>query len=119
MKVSTLAIVTSLVVIVGLVTAASMYTTGNQALERLGILVAVISSIVPGLIAALRADAAATQTNGNLDARIGDAVQKALSLRRHTDAAVVTASGSDNDTMEGPGVDTPIDSPVVTVDAPV
>ncbi len=94
---STLAIVGALVAIAGLATAAVLWTTGDQALERLGILVAVFASIIPGLISVLRSDQAAAsshqaaeQTNGTLDARIQAAVQAAVQVRRPGDVAVIT-----------------------------
>jgi hypothetical protein len=90
MRISNVAIVGALVAIVLMATAAVMFTTGDQALERLGILVAVIASVVPGLISSLRSDQAASQTNGTLDQRISDAVQAALKVRRHSDEAVIT-----------------------------
>lgn len=97
MKLTALAIVGALVAISLAATAAVMFTTGNQALERLGILVAVFASIIPGLISALRADAAAVSsaqaaesTNGSLEARMRRAVQDAVGARRATDRVVVT-----------------------------
>lgn len=95
MRLTSLAIVTSLTVILAFLTAAVLFASGDTALQRLGILAATIGAIVPGLLGALRADQAATQTNGGLDKRIADAVQAALFVRRHTDAAVVSTPQAD------------------------
>jgi hypothetical protein len=94
-NITSTAAIAALVCIVGMVTAAVLLATGDTSLDRLAVLVAVVASIVPGLIGLLRADQAAAQTNGSLDARIGDAVQEALKIRRHTDRAVVTSPTPD------------------------
>jgi hypothetical protein len=95
MKITAAATIAALVCIVGMVTVAVLLATGDQALDRLAVLVAVVASIVPGLIGLLRSDQAASQTNGSLDTRISDAVQESLKIRRHTDRAVVTAPAPD------------------------
>lgn len=86
-------IVAGLVAIASLATAAVLWSSGDAALERLALLFAVFASIIPGLIAALRSDQAAAQTNGSLDGRIQTAVQDALMARRATDRFAVTHDG--------------------------
>lgn len=99
-RTSNAVVVGALVAIAALVTAAVMFTSGDQALERLAVLVAVIGSIVPGLLAALRADHAATQTNGGLDAKIQSAVQAALQVQRSTDVVTVSRADPPPDPIE-------------------
>lgn len=86
-------IVAGLVAVAGLATASVLWASGDEALERLALLFAVFASIIPGLIAALRSDQAAAQTNGSLDGRIQNAVQDALMARRSTDRFAVTHDG--------------------------
>jgi hypothetical protein len=79
-KLSTAVIVAGLVSIVALATAAVLFTSGDAALERLGILAAIIAPIAIALAAALKADQAARSTdsvssiaqalNGGFEARV-------------------------------------------------
>lgn len=90
-----MAIVAALVTFAALATGAILFIAGDQELERLGLLFAFFATIIPTLVAALRSDQAASQTNGSMDARIAAAVQAALQLRRHSDSAIVTSSTAD------------------------
>jgi hypothetical protein len=84
--VSRLAIVGALVVLVLFGLAAILFVAdGTAATERLGLFFALIGTVVAGLLASLRADQAANQTNGSLDGRVKDAVSAALAERRSTD----------------------------------
>jgi hypothetical protein len=89
MRISIAVIVGGLVAIAALATAAVLFVSGDQSLERLAVLVAVFGSIVPGLVASLKADQASTQTNGNLDERIERAVGKVVGSRRTGDRVVL------------------------------
>lgn len=60
--------------------------SGDAALERLGLLFALLGTMVPALTAALRSDQAAGRLNGTLDKRIHDAVLAANKTRRESDA---------------------------------
>lgn len=89
-------VVVALVAIVAIVAAAALFATGDQALERLAVLIGVVGLVLPSLTATLRADQAASsshqaaeQTNGSLDTRIAEAVAAALQARRATDHVVV------------------------------
>jgi uncharacterized membrane protein len=99
------AVIGGLVAIVAIVAAAILFTSGNDAFQRLAILVALVGTIVPSLTAALDASraarashVAAEQTNGSLDGRIADAVATALQARRATDRVIV-ASPPDPDPL--------------------
>lgn len=85
---SGLAIIGALVALVAFALAAVLFIAeGSAATERLGLFFALLGTVVAGLIATLRADQAATQTNGKLDSRIAEAVAAALESRRSTDTA--------------------------------
>lgn len=96
-KSSAVAIIAALVSFGMMVTAVVLAGTGDT---EIGLLIAFLSLIVPALIGMLRADQAQAQTNGGMDKRISDAVQEALKVRRHTDAAVVTSPIGTNDTVD-------------------
>lgn len=100
---STLTIVAALVAIAVLATAGVLFTTGDAAMERLALLMAVFGTIIPGLVASLRADQAAQQTNGNLDRRIREGVQDAMQARRTTDQVVIHESPTQPSVIEGDG----------------
>ena len=96
---STTATLTALVAIVLIVAAAVLFASGEQALERLAVLVGVVGLILPSVTALLRSDQAASsahqaaeQTNGSLDARIAEAVAAALQARRRSDQVQVVHS---------------------------
>lgn len=59
---------------------------GPESQYRLGLLFGVIGVGVTGIVAMLRADQSATNTNGKLDARIQAAVHRANAARRRGDA---------------------------------
>lgn len=61
---STLAVVGGVVAVVGILAAVALFLTGDDALQRLGIVAAATGLAVPGLLALVRADQAVTQTNG-------------------------------------------------------
>lgn len=58
---------------------------GPESTQRLALFFGVIGSGVAALVALLRSDEAATQTNGKLDARIQAAVHRANNARRRGD----------------------------------
>ena len=89
---STTATLTALVAIVLIVAAAVLFASGEQALERLAVLVGVVGLILPSVTALLRSDQAAEQTNGSLDARIAEAGAAALQARRRSDQVQVVHS---------------------------
>jgi hypothetical protein len=78
-------IVGGIVAIMALVTAAVLFTSGDASLERLGLLAGLVGPTLIGLLALLRADAAAKSTdatsgiaaalNGNFDARVRNAIR--------------------------------------------
>lgn len=95
----TFAVVGALVAIVAIVAAAVLFSTGQDSLERLAVLVGVVGLIIPSLTGSLSASQAARsahvaseQTNGTLDGRIADAVSAALQARRVTDTVIVAQS---------------------------
>jgi hypothetical protein len=100
-RTSTSVIVAALVAFGAFATAAVLFVAGDAATERLGLLFALFGTIVAALIAALRSDHAATQTNGGLDRRIEDAVTAAMRARRSTDRVIVTEEPAKP--AEGPG----------------
>ena len=83
---STIALVAALIVF-GLMALAGvlLVQVGEESLQRLGLLFGVIGTAVAALVALLKADQAATNTNGNLDARIQAAVHRANAARRAGD----------------------------------
>lgn len=58
---------------------------GPEALQRLALFFGVVGTGVASLVALLKSDEAATQTNGGLDARIAAAVHRANNARRRGD----------------------------------
>jgi len=85
--ISRIAIVGALVALVAFGLAAILFVAdGTAATERLGLFFALVGTVVAGLIAVLRADQAATQTNGTLDTRIAEAVAAAMESRRSSDS---------------------------------
>lgn len=93
---STVVIVAALIAFAALATGAIMFISGDQAMEKIGVLFALFGTIIPTLVAALRSDQAASradrtvqQTNGNLDSRIANAVAAALQARRATDHVLI------------------------------
>ncbi len=62
-----------------------LVSPGDEATQRLGLLFGVIGTAVAALVALLRADQAAKNTNGSLDARIESAVFRANATRRKSD----------------------------------
>lgn len=71
---------------------------GPESTQRLGLFFGVLGTAVAALVALLRADQAATQTNGSLDARIQAGVHRAMSARRRGDdpeAAALRDTGSE------------------------
>lgn len=95
--VSPAVIVGGLVAIAALATAAILFVSGDASVERLGLLFAMFGLMIPNLIAALRADHAATQTaassniatalNGEFEQRVAFAVDRVLAARSHNDRA--------------------------------
>lgn len=95
--VSPVVIVGGLVAIAALATAAILFVNGDASVERLGLLFAMFGLMVPNLIAALRADHAATQTaassniatalNGEFEQRVAYAVDRVPTARSHNDRA--------------------------------
>lgn len=88
--------IAALVAIVAIVAAAILFSTGEDSLERLAVLVGVVGLVIPSIAATLRSDQAATsshqaaeQTNGSLDQRIAEAVAAALQARRRSDTVQV------------------------------
>lgn len=77
--------VVAMVVVAILALAAVTLVDNNLALERLGMFFGIATAIVTALIGALKADQAARQTNGSLDARLHDAIVKANATRRQSD----------------------------------
>lgn len=64
---------------------------GPESTQRLGLFFAVVGTIVTALVTLLRADQAASQTNGKLDARIQAAVHRANNARRIGDPPATDA----------------------------
>lgn len=93
--VSGLVLAAALVAVAALATAAVLFVSGDGSLERLGLLLALLGSVIAGLLGMVRADQAAAQTsstsalvgrlNGDLDVRIINAVRDAMADRRSTD----------------------------------
>jgi hypothetical protein len=84
--VSRITIIGALVTMALFALAAVLFVADSSAAnERLGLFFALAGAIVTGLIAALRADQAAVNTNGKLDARIQAAVHRANAARRNGD----------------------------------
>lgn len=86
---STVVLAAALVSIVALTVAAVLLLTGDQQLEKLAVVTAVIGLVVPSLAGSLKASQAADQTNGGLDARIEAAVGRVVGNRRTGDRVVV------------------------------
>lgn len=71
-----------LVALIGFATAAVLLASDSDASTgRVALLFGLFGVVVPVLLASLKSDQAATQTNGTLDARIHDAVLVALANR--------------------------------------
>lgn len=85
-KVSTAALIGGLLAF-GLLALAGvlLISSGEESTYRLGLFFGVIGTGVAALVAALKADQAATQTNGQLDKRIQAAVHRANNARRRGD----------------------------------
>lgn len=72
--------------------AAILFTApGNESSDRLALLFAVLAPTVVSLLALLRSDQAASNTNGKLDARMQAAVHRANTARRRGDAPATPA----------------------------
>jgi hypothetical protein len=83
---SRLAVLGVLVVIVAFAFAAILLVSDTDSgTQRLGLFLALVGTVVAGLLTVLRSDQAATQTNGKLDARIHAAVMAGLDARRRGD----------------------------------
>jgi hypothetical protein len=59
---------------------------GPESTQRLGLFFGVVGTAVAAVVAVLRSDQAATNTNGKLDARIQAAVHRANDARRRGEA---------------------------------
>lgn len=90
---STLAVVGAIVAVIGLLTAAALFLTGDDALQRLAIVAAAVGIAVPGLLALVRADQAVTQTNGTNQALTATNLHLHDNLPGIVQAAVDTALG--------------------------
>lgn len=83
---STLAIVGALVAFGCLAVAGVLLLApGPDSQTRLAAIVGIAGVAIPGLLALLRSDQTASNTNGSLDQRIEDGVHRALAGRRATD----------------------------------
>lgn len=91
---SPLILTSALVAIVLIVAAAVMFTSGDQTLERLAVLTAVVGAIVPSIAGGLKSGQAAHQTNGGLDERMREAARQVigeeLNVRRADDVAIIS-----------------------------
>ena len=102
---STPVIVGGLVALGALATAAILFTQGDASLQRLALLFGMFGVVVSGLIAALRADHAATQTSatsniaaaldGDFELRVQAAVKEAMAERRRAIAPPATPASED------------------------
>lgn len=82
---SKIAALSALVAFGLLALAGTMMVTGPDSMQRLALLFGILGTGVATLVAMLKADQAATQTNGSLDDRIQAAVHRAQAARRSTD----------------------------------
>lgn len=97
-KPSAAIVIGALVAVVAMALAAILFIgpESDAATQRLGLFFGLIGLVVTSLLAVLRADQAATQTNGKLDARIRAAVLEAQKdRRRHDDGPASTVSPLD------------------------
>jgi len=58
---------------------------GPESMQRLALFFGLVGLVIPALLAMLRSDQAASNTNGKLDARIQAAVHRANAARRAGD----------------------------------
>lgn len=82
---STIAALGALVAFGLLALAGTIMVTGADSTQRLALLFGILGTGVATLVALLKADQAATQTNGALDKRIEAAVLRVNATRRVTD----------------------------------
>lgn len=68
---------------------------GDEGTQRIGLFLAAMAPAILGLVALLRADQAASNTNGKLDARIEAAVHRANAARRRGDEPLTPAEVDD------------------------
>jgi hypothetical protein len=73
-------------VVIAMLTAAALFTTGDAGMQRLALLIGVLSPTILTLVGTLRADTAAARLNGGLDDRIVANVHRAMAARRNGDA---------------------------------
>lgn len=86
-KQSTPVVVAAMVAVGCIALAAVLFVdASSDAMERLGLLFAMLGTMIAALAAALKSDIAAGRLNGSLDKRIHDAVLEANKTRRETDA---------------------------------
>lgn len=84
---TTLAVVGAIVAVLAILAGAILLVSGDAQLEKLGILAAAVGLVLPGLVSLVRADQAATATNGTLHA----SNQLAEAFRAELPASVATA----------------------------
>lgn len=85
-RVSNKTIIAAMVALAAIGLGGILWVSDQQGMERLGLLFALLGTCIASLTAALRSDQAAGRLNGTLDKRIHDAVLKANSTRRASDA---------------------------------
>lgn len=86
MRSSQTVLVAGIVVCLAYATAAVLWVSpGDEALQRLAMLFALLGTTVAAMAAAMKSGEAASNTNGKLDARIEAAVHRANAARRRGD----------------------------------
>lgn len=84
--VSRLAVIVALIVAMLIALGGVLYIApGPESTQRLGALFGILGIGVAAIVGLLKADQAATQTNGKLDARIQAGVHRAMNARRRGD----------------------------------
>ncbi len=96
---SRVAVLTAIVAVVGFAVAAVLFVSGNAATERLGLLFALLGTVIPALVAALRSDQAAASTNTT--SSIAQALNGGFEARvRHSIRAVANETGTKADAIQ-------------------
>jgi hypothetical protein len=76
-------VLAAIVCLAAMLTAAVMFTTGDAGMQRLALLVGILSPTILTLVGTLRADTAAARLDGSLDDRIAANVHRAMAARRN------------------------------------
>lgn len=100
---SPIAIIAAIVAIIGIVTAAGLFISTNDAgVERFALILGISSLALPQLVGMLRSEQASNSLNGQFDERVVQAVLRANFVRRVSDVTPEAAAPVGREAIDNP-----------------